>query len=91
MIRNVKVKNELIIVRQTRGLTRKQASSLLGFCGTTALMRYEQGRARPDLETLLRLEILYRTPVAFLYPDLYCGLRDALRDAEGVAERSRRW
>ena len=40
---------------------------------------------RPTLETALRLELIYRVPVAFLFPSLYEGLRSKVRAAEDLA------
>lgn len=77
-----RITNDLLIVRRNRGLSRKQVASLLGLQGTSTLKRYEQGRLKPSLTTLLRLEILYRTPVAYLYPRLYTALRDEVRSLE---------
>lgn len=86
---NERIANELMIVRRKRGLSRKQVSSLLGYRGTSTIARYEQGRLEPSLTTLLRLEILYRTPVAYLYPRLYHALRDHLRALEGSVNPGR--
>ena len=46
------------------------------------LSRYENGRSFPPLLTALRLEIVYRVPVAFLYPDLYMAMREEIRNQE---------
>ncbi len=43
---------------------------------------YEHGRALPPLTTALSLELIYRVPVAFLFPDLYEGLRTQIRAQE---------
>jgi hypothetical protein len=37
----------------------------------------------PPLSTALRLEIIYRVPVAFLFPHMYDDLRIRIRDKEG--------
>jgi hypothetical protein len=42
----------------------------------------EQGKIRPTLDVALRLEILYRRPVAYLYPHFYTELRNQLRAEE---------
>jgi transcriptional regulator with XRE-family HTH domain len=77
-----KLKNDLLLVRRKRGLSRKQVASLLGYKSTSTIGKIEQGRLIPRLETLLGLEILYRVPVAYLYPQLYASLRDDLRRRE---------
>jgi len=43
---------------------------------------YEHGRALPPLVVALSLEIIYRTPVAFLFPALYDELKRQIRDHE---------
>jgi transcriptional regulator with XRE-family HTH domain len=46
------------------------------------ISRYERGKSLPPLSTALRLEIIYRVPVAFLFPDLYDQLRHLIRGEE---------
>lgn len=46
------------------------------------LSRYELGRSFPPLPTALKLEIIYRVPVAFLFPSLYEALRNPIRNEE---------
>lgn len=77
-----KLKNDLLLVRRKRGLSRKQVASLLGYKSTSTIARIEQGRLIPRLQTLLSLEILYRIPIAYLYPQLYASLKDELRRRE---------
>ena len=77
-----KLKNDLLLVRRKRGLSRKQVAALLGYRSTSTIARIEQGRLIPRLHTLLRLEILYRLPIAYLYSELYASLRDELRQQE---------
>ena len=47
------------------------------------LSLYENGRSYPPLETALKLEIIYRTPMAFLYYPVYASLRAMIRQTEG--------
>jgi DNA-binding XRE family transcriptional regulator len=79
---HTKFKNELSIVRSGRGLARKTVARILGHKRTSSLIRFENGERFPNLETALKLEILYRRPVAFLFPDLYVALREEIRAAE---------
>ena len=46
------------------------------------LSRYEHGRSLPPLLTALKLEIIYRLPVAFLYAAIYRQLKERIRDEE---------
>lgn len=73
-----KLSNHLMIVRRKLGLSRKQVAVALGYSLRT-VARHEQGKLIPPLETLLKLEILYQMPVAYLYQDFYAELRDGLR------------
>lgn len=79
--------NELMPARRKRGLSRKQVASLLGYRSISTVARLERGVIAPRMRTLLLLEILYRTPVAYLYPRLYAALREELRLKEGTPHR----
>ncbi len=68
-------------------LSQRTVAELLGFSDTTMLSRYEHGRALPSLTAALRLEIIYRMPVAFLFPVLYDHLREDIRAREAEAMR----
>ena len=43
---------------------------------------YEHGRALPPLAVALSLEIIYRVPVAFLFPAMYDELKRQIRQQE---------
>ena len=77
-----KHQNKLYLARRKQGLTRKQVASVLGYRGLSAVSRHERGATLPPLLIALELEILYRTPVAFLYPDIYKALQQAIRQKE---------
>lgn len=77
-----KYPNELVLCRKRRALSQKRVASLLGQRDTSMLSRYENGRSLPPLPTALRLEIIYRAPVAYLYPGLYKELREQIRHQE---------
>jgi transcriptional regulator with XRE-family HTH domain len=55
---------------------------LLGHSGTSALSNYERGKRLPSLSNALRLGIILRVPVEFLFPSLYDGLREEIRAEE---------
>lgn len=74
--------NQLTIARRQRGLGRKCVARLIGHRSIFMLARYEEGRALPPLPTALKLEVLYRSPVAFLWPGLYSELRQQVRHRE---------
>jgi transcriptional regulator with XRE-family HTH domain len=84
---NDQFKNELMPLRRTLGLTRKQVAIMLGYQGTSTIARIERGSLIPPLPTLLKLEILYRRPLGYLYPTLYSSLRDCVRAAEAAVQK----
>ena len=75
-------KNQLVVYRRRMGYSQKQVATILGHGSTSMLSRYESGRSWPPLLTALRLEILYRIPVAFLYSKIYRQLKDEVRNDE---------
>jgi transcriptional regulator with XRE-family HTH domain len=78
--------NDLVLYRRRMGFTQDQVSRLLGHGSTSRISHYEQGRALPPLKVALSLEIIYRTPVAFLFPGVYDELKDTIRaDEELIA------
>lgn len=62
--------NDLSLVRRRLGLSRKRVAQLLGIDAST-VRRYESGSLVPGLHTALELQIVYCTPVSFLYRNLY--------------------
>ncbi|MGA3028257.1 MAG: helix-turn-helix transcriptional regulator [Bryobacteraceae bacterium] len=74
--------NNLALYRRRMGFTQKQVARLLGHRDATMLCHYEHGRALPPLAVALSLEIIYRTPVAFLFPGMYDELKLRIRAGE---------
>jgi transcriptional regulator with XRE-family HTH domain len=64
------------------GFSHRQIASLLGDTDPSMVSHYEHGRALPSLEAALGLEIILRTPVAFLFPVLYEKLKASIRQRE---------
>lgn len=79
-----KYPNELVLYRKRRALSQKRVASFLRQRDTSMLSRYENGRSLPPLPTALRLEIIYRVPVAYLYPKVYKELREEIRQQEAA-------
>ena len=75
--------NQLLLYRRRMKFSQKRVALLLDHPDPSMLSRYETGRSLPPLATVLRLEIIYRVPVAFLYPKLYDELRSKIRKMEG--------
>lgn len=69
------------------GFTQKRVARLLGLAETSMISHYEHGRALPPLAAALALEIIYRVPVAFLFPGMYDELKRRIRDAEEALVR----
>ncbi len=64
------------------GFSQKQVARLLGQRDTSMVSHYEHGRALPPLAVALSLEIIYRVPVAFLFPGMYGELKQRIRRDE---------
>ncbi len=64
------------------GFTQKQVARLLGHRDTSMVSHYEHGRSYPPLPVALSLEIIFRVPVAFLFPQFYEETRQRIRQAE---------
>jgi transcriptional regulator with XRE-family HTH domain len=78
--------NDLVLYRRRMGFSQKQVARLLGHRNTSMVSHYEHGRALPPIVVALGLEIIYRVPVAFLFPGMYDELRRKIRhDEESLA------
>jgi transcriptional regulator with XRE-family HTH domain len=80
--------NTLALYRRRMGYTQKQVAKFLGNPDATMISHYESNRALPPLGVALSLEILYRTPVAFLFPGLHDDLKRVLREREECSAAS---
>ena len=79
--------NRLMLYRKRMRLSQKQVASILGLKNVSVLSNYERGISRPSLQRALGLEIVYRVPVAFLFPDLYEQTRSRIREREKQSSR----
>lgn len=68
-------KNNLLQFRRRSGLEPKQVAFLLSKKSGDELYRYEKGNYFPDLPTVLKLEIIYHTPIRLLFQELFESLR----------------
>jgi len=73
-----KHQNSLLLYRRRMGFSQKHVSKLLGHRDVDMLSHYENGRFLPPLRTALRLETIYRVPIAFLYGGMYNAIRDKI-------------
>ncbi len=74
--------NNLLLYRRRMRFSQQYVAGLLGHKNTSMVSRYEAGRSTPPLLTALRLEIIYRVPIAFLFGDLYDAMRKQIRAEE---------
>lgn len=74
--------NDLVLYRRRMGFTQKYVARLLGHRDTSMVSHYEHSRVLPPLMTALSLEIIYRAPVAFLFPGMYDELKKRIRTQE---------
>jgi transcriptional regulator with XRE-family HTH domain len=74
--------NSLMLYRKRMQLSQKKVAWILGLKNVSVLSNYERGTSRPSLDRALGLEIVYRVPVAFLFPELYEEIRAKIRERE---------
>jgi transcriptional regulator with XRE-family HTH domain len=74
--------NMLDHFRRRMGFTAAHVARLLRQQDTSAVSDYERGQHMPSLANALRLGIILRVPVEFLFPALYDGLRNEIRAQE---------
>lgn len=74
--------NDLVLYRRRMGFTQRYVARLLGHRDTSMVSHYERSRVLPPLMTALSLEIIYRVPVAFLFPGMYDELKKHIRAQE---------
>jgi len=74
------------------GYGQSTVAHLLGHKSHASLSLYEHGHTLPTLTIALRLEVILRTPIAFLFPGLYDDLKKEIRAEEerlgGVGQQS---
>jgi len=72
--------NRLWLLRKRQGLGQKQVAYLLHHHTADQVSRYEKGLRIPNLETALKLSIIYDAPVRLLFTDLYEELQRDIRE-----------
>ena len=74
--------NRLWQYRKRMGFTQQEVAAMLGYLSRAEISDFERGDKLPSFVSALKLEIVYRVPVAFLFPALYARLKVQLRDKE---------
>jgi len=74
--------NSLDIYRRRMKLRQEQIAHLLGYKDNSAWSKYERGVRLPSLVNALKLGIVLRVPVEFLFHALYDDLRTRIRAEE---------
>ena len=64
------------------GFTQAQAAAIIGNVSERHIGHWEAGRKLPGLMTALKLELVYRVPIAFLFTELHARLKAELRTRE---------
>ena len=70
------------LYRQRMGFTATQVARLMGHRDSSTVSDYEHGKRLPSLENALRLGVILRVPVEFLFGTLYDQLRAEVRRKE---------
>lgn len=74
--------NDLVRYRKRMRFTQLQVLSILGWKNKKGLWLIEAGSVTPTLITALKLAIIYRVPVEFLFSQLHSRLLDEIRNRE---------
>lgn len=75
-----RIPNRLRRYRSIMGYNQREVARLIGLQSTSTISRWEKGLARPTLENLIRLSVLYRTLIDQLYIDLRQQIIKDLRE-----------
>ena len=74
--------NHLAHYRKRMKFTQLQVLSILGWKNKKGLCRIESGNVIPTLTTALKLAIIYRVPVEFLFQNLHRQTLEQMRARE---------
>lgn len=79
--------NRLDMYRRRMKFSQRHVARLLGHKNSSAWSNYERGERLPSLENALRLGIILRIPVEFLFYSLHNDLHKQIRaEEERIAE-----
>lgn len=57
--------------RKRMGFSQRDVADILGYISRAEISDFERGDKLPSFVSALKFEIIYRVPVAFLFPALY--------------------
>lgn len=77
--------NALWCIRQANGLELKQVAKLLGHRSSESIARYEKSDSQPNLQTVIKLMLIYNSDLQQMFPDLFECCR---KEVEGNLKRS---
>src|SRR5712692_9968349 len=83
--RDKQTTNRLWIARKRAGYPLKWVALLLGHRSISPVSEYEHGRSLPNLRTALKLQCIYGTPLAELFPQF---LREIAEEVQEAKERN---
>lgn len=76
------MKNRITLYRKRMRFSQAYVAELLGHRDSSTLCNYENGRQLPGLTVALQLAVILRTPVEFLFPELFNALQKQIREHE---------
>jgi len=74
--------NSLDIYRRRMKFSQRHVAHLLGYKDNSVWSKYERGDRLPSLANVLKLGIILRVPIEFLFNTLHDELRDQIRTEE---------
>jgi transcriptional regulator with XRE-family HTH domain len=79
--------NNLETYRRRMRLSQERVVLLMGYRDNSAWSKYERGERLPSLVNALKLGIILRVPIEFLFHALHEELRDSIRAMEEHLDR----
>jgi predicted transcriptional regulator len=76
------MQNRLWIARNRAGYSQKWVRHLLGKRSLASISEYERGHKLPPLPVALKLELIYQTPLAELFPNLHASVTQEIGRAK---------
>jgi transcriptional regulator with XRE-family HTH domain len=81
-IRRERLANHLWKYRHRMGYSQSDVAEIMGFSNSSQICQWEKGVMMSSLENVIKLSVLYRAPVLFLFYPWYTAIKKELRDRE---------